>query len=100
MGLFFFYNQKKPRGFNHKPIYFDPKKEELDKRIQKVKKEMGMEIDESEYKADLKGAFRNDLHHMQRKEDNPHKYSSSTNIRLAVILAGLLLLMYVLYFNN
>ncbi len=33
MGLFFFYNNRKPRKFDHKPIFYDPKKESLEKQI-------------------------------------------------------------------
>ena len=29
MALFSFYNMRKPRQFDHKPIYWDPHKEEL-----------------------------------------------------------------------
>ena len=37
MGMFSFYNVRKPRQFEHKPIYWDPRKEKLEKRIHKVK---------------------------------------------------------------
>lgn len=98
MGLFFFYNQKKPRGFNHKPIYYDPRKEALDERVQKVKREIGEPIDDAEYKPNLKGAFRNETEHLNRKDENPHKYSSAMSIRLGVALVLLVVLMYYLYF--
>ncbi len=31
MGIFFFYQNRKPRPFEHKPIYWDPKKEKREK---------------------------------------------------------------------
>lgn len=43
MALFSFYNMRKPRQFDHKPIYWDPHKEALEERISKVKREMGVE---------------------------------------------------------
>ena len=43
MGMFSFYNMRKPRQFEHKPIYWDPRKEKLEQRIHKVKMEMGVE---------------------------------------------------------
>lgn len=43
MALFSFYNMRKPRQYDHKPIYWDPHKEALEERISKVKREMGVE---------------------------------------------------------
>lgn len=44
MGLFFFYNNRKPRQYNYKPILFDPVEEErvekLNRRIYEIKKDM------------------------------------------------------------
>ena len=42
MALFSFYNVRKPRQFNHKPIYWDPHKEAMEERVRKMKREMGM----------------------------------------------------------
>ncbi|MGL5012832.1 MAG: hypothetical protein ACRC6V_00890 [Bacteroidales bacterium] len=100
MGLFFFYNQRKPRQFNHKPIYYDQRKEELEKRIQRVKREMGEEIKDEEFKPDLKGAFADQTHHVRRRRENPDKGSSATNIRLFIILVILAILAYFLYFKG
>ena len=36
-----FFNMPKPRGFRHQPIYFSPEKDALERRINKVKLEMG-----------------------------------------------------------
>ena len=33
MALFSFYNVRKPRQFDHKPIYWDPHKEAMEDRI-------------------------------------------------------------------
>lgn len=35
MALFSFYNMRKPRQFDHKPIYWDPHKEALEERTVK-----------------------------------------------------------------
>ena len=50
MALFSFYNMRKPRQYDHKPIYWDPHKEALEERISKVKREMGVEESLEEYK--------------------------------------------------
>ena len=44
MALFSFYNVRKPRQFEHKPIYWDARKEALGDRVEKVKRELGMGI--------------------------------------------------------
>ena len=36
MGLFSFYNNRRPRQFDHKPIYFDPHKEAMEERVRKI----------------------------------------------------------------
>ena len=43
MALFSFYHMRKPRQFEHKPIYWDPHKEALEERVSKIKREMGIE---------------------------------------------------------
>ena len=91
MGLFF--NVKKPREFRHDPIYFDPRKDALDERVNKVKREMG-ELPQEDYKPDLKGAFINQSTHVRRRKEDPDKGSSSRNIRLAVILVLLVIAFY------
>jgi hypothetical protein len=91
-----FFNQRKPRGFHHEPIYYDPRKEELEERVKKVKKEMGMLPDE-EYKPNLKGAFIEQSSHVRRRQQNEEKSSSSRNIKLGVLLAVLLVVFWYLY---
>ena len=47
MGMFFFYNNKKPRKFSHTPILYDPDKEErreqMEKRIRRMREEVARE---------------------------------------------------------
>ena len=62
MAKFFFYNNRKPRRFNYKPILFDPdedaRKEKLQNRINAVKREMGvLEEEETKEKKDFKAEF-------------------------------------------
>ena len=91
-----FFNQRKPRQFRHEPIYYDPRKEELEERVQKVKKEMGL-IDEKDYKPNIKGAFIEQSQHVRRRQANKEKSSSSRNIKLGVVLAILLILFWYFY---
>ena len=86
MGFFKLY---KPRTYNYRPIYYDPKKE--------ARKERGEKYSEKEQAADgfktsiRRGSFREE--HEQRSRvyrDNARQ----ANIRLAVIIALLFLLVY------
>ena len=47
-----FFNMPKPRGFRHEPIYFSPEKDALDKKIQKIKREM-VALPRQEYDAEV-----------------------------------------------
>lgn len=92
-----FFNMRGPRKFNHRPIYYDPDKEALEKRIDKVKREMGM-ADEKDYKPDIKGSFVDQTTHLKRKiGKDAVKPARSRNIKIAVILVVLLILFYYFY---
>ena len=94
MGLFF--NVKGPRQFNHQPIYFDPRKDALDERIKKIKREMG-ELPDEQYKPNLKGSFTSQTSHVKRRMENSEKSSAKRNITLAIALILLCIGMYYLY---
>ncbi|MDD6209630.1 MAG: hypothetical protein PUB21_03385 [Bacteroidales bacterium] len=101
MSIFFFYNNRKPRKYEHKPIYWDPRKEALDERIAKIKKEMGIEEEDKEsYKPSIKGSFVNASPHLKRKLDKgeDREKRKSRNIIIAVILVILLVVAYYMYF--
>ena len=40
MGIQSFFKQRRPRQFEHKLIYWDPKKEEIAKRVERIRREM------------------------------------------------------------
>ncbi|MCC8095426.1 MAG: hypothetical protein LIP05_08755 [Tannerellaceae bacterium] len=99
MALFSFYNVKKPRQFEHKPIYYDPKKEAMEERISKIKREMGMEEAEEEYKPSVKGTFIEGTSHLKKsrlkgEDSRGRKYK---NVKLAVILILLAVLFWYLF---
>jgi hypothetical protein len=58
MGFFFFFTNRKPRPFEHKPIYFDPQKE-----ILKSSTEEG----EGREQSTIKGRFIEGTTHLKRK---------------------------------
>jgi hypothetical protein len=102
MALFSFYSVRKPRQFEHKPIYWDPRKEALEERTRRIKRELGV-LDEplENYKPDIKGKFIEGTTHLKKSQmrgDNVRnrKYKS---VRLVVVLAVLAALLWVLFFK-
>jgi len=92
MGVFQFYNLRKPRQFEHKPIYYDPRKEALERRIHKVKMEMGLEeTDYEQYKEDIRGSFIDATKHLKKSKEKGDDIRNRMykNMRLILILAVL-----------
>ncbi len=94
MGLFF--NIRKPRKFEHKPIYFDPDKEALQQRVERIKQELGM-AEKSDYRNQIKGSFFEQTKHVKPRDTIPGKSHSDRNIKLIVALVCLILLFCFLY---
>lgn len=97
MGLFSFYNLRKPRQFDHKPIYFDPRKEALEQRIHKVKMEMGLEeTDYEQYKRAIKGSFVEGTHHLKKSKEKGDDIQTRVykNMRLILILTILAVILW------
>ena len=89
MAVFSFYKMRKPRQFNHTPIYYDPRKEALDERIRKVEIEMGVRQEEEEYKPSIKGTFIEGTTHLRksRARGDDSRTRESKNMRLLLIAA-------------
>ncbi|MCD7975805.1 MAG: hypothetical protein LUG51_01120 [Tannerellaceae bacterium] len=101
MALFSFYNVRKPRQYEHKPIYYDPRKEAMEERVRKVKREMGIEEAEEEYKPSIKGTFVQGTSHLKKsrmkgEDSRSRKYK---NVKLAVILILLAILFWFLFWQ-
>ncbi|MDR0538421.1 MAG: hypothetical protein LBH04_10360 [Tannerellaceae bacterium] len=99
MALFPFYNVRKPKQFEHKYIYYDPRKEALEERKLKVKRELGLEITPEEYKPHIKGTFMEGTTHLKKsymKGDDVRSrmYKSGRLVLFATLLA--LVLWYLL----
>ena len=88
---------RKPRQFDHQPIYYDPNKEALKKRIQKVKQEMGVEApDYEQYKEEIRGSFVEGTTHLRRSLDRGDDISNraTKNMRLLLFLGVLFFLVW------
>lgn len=99
MALFSFYNVRKPRQYQHKPIYWDPRKEDLERRTQRIKRELGMEEPDENYKPDIKGKFVEGTSHLKKSQlkGDTIRNRKYKNVRLTVILVVLIVLFYVLF---
>ena len=101
MALFSFYNTRKPRQFNHKPIYWDPHKEAMEERMRKIKREIGMDESLEEYKPQIKGTFIEGTSHLKKSHDRGDNERSRTykNVKLLVALAVLGALFWYLFWS-
>ncbi len=85
-----FFKIPKHTTFDYKPLYYDEKKEEREHRNELIKQELG--IESVEYKSAIKGSF--------SKRSWTRKYAQrSTNIRILIIVLGLSVLSYYLFYS-
>ena len=78
--------------FNYSPRYWEPEKEAREERIRQIKAEMGIDVPTDRSRTTIKrGSFR------QARQKALAKASRSSNIRLAVILAVLLVIAYLIF---
>lgn len=99
MALFSFYNQRKPRQYQHKPIYWDPRKEDLEDRERKIRRELGVEKVDENYKPQIKGKFSENTKHLRKSLEKGDDYRSRKykNIRLAIMLVALAFVFWILF---
>lgn len=92
MGLPRFIKLPGHKQFNYSPRYWDPEKEEREERIRQIKKEMGIKVPFDPNRTTIKrGSFR------QASQKTKVTATRSSNIRLVIILAVLLVLAYLLF---
>jgi hypothetical protein len=99
MALAPFFKLFKNKSFSYTPRYYDERKEELEKRIAQIKKEMGVTDDsekakviEKAYSVDIKGKMRSRFRPVRRSE------SRKSNIRLLIILLALTAISYYVFY--
>jgi len=85
----------KPRGFQHNYIYYDPRKEKLQKIEENAKRELGL-LPEKEFDPeDIRGKFVGATSHLKRRKESGRKPISSGILIMIIIL--LILVMKYLY---
>ena len=87
-----FFNQQKPRGFNHQYIYVDERKERLKAMEERIKREMGLTPkEEKTIEERIRGKFVEQTSHLKRQQGRDNSASSKWLIIIAVLLVALLL---------
>jgi hypothetical protein len=95
---FSIFKTPKPKGFNYKPLYYDPAKEDLMQRVNAIKKEQEAEqaaADEEDLlvrKARMSKAFENRRSNIHL--DTVQKQARQQRIRIMVIVAILAAIAY------
>ena len=92
MGIFNMFGDHEHRVFNYKPIYYDPKKEELRQKFGHVDGTMDKEMKDEAYVPGsyIQGSWRNGNYRRSR--------SSSTKVQGIIGIIGLILIFVMLWF--
>lgn len=112
MGLFFFYNNRKPRKFNHQPILYNPdeeaRKERMEKRILRMKQELAeqegreFEMPKEEKKTDFGEEFLSQTKYLKRRKEREQADNTpffTRNVTLVLILVILATIFYFVFFK-
>jgi hypothetical protein len=90
-----FFKMNKPRGYQHKYIYYDERKEKLAKIEENAKRELGLLPPKEFSPEDIRGKFVGATKHLKRRKESGRKPLSYGV--LIMIIVFLLLLMKYLY---
>jgi hypothetical protein len=96
-----FFHTPKPKRFNFRPRFYDPDKEDLELREQRIKEELGIatekKYDGKSYRDRIKGQFRN-----QGRSESKTSASArrSQNTRLIFMIIILALVFYLFFYSN
>ncbi len=84
----------KPRGFQHNYIYYDPRKEKLEKIEENAKRELGLLPDKEFEPEDIRGKFVSATRHLKRRKERGRKPISS-GILIAIIVVLIFVMKYI-----
>jgi len=96
---FTFVKTTRHRTFHHQPIYYDEMKDEREDRARRIKSELGIEQEEDSRTTEerVKGKMRRKI---QTHFEVTRKEKRKSNLRLAIILIGLVMLFYYLLVSS
>ena len=86
-----FFNQRKPRRFNHQYIYVDERRERLQAMEERAKRELGL-IPEPEKTVEerIRGRFVEQTSHLKRQQEKGNPSSSKWLIIVVMLLIAIL----------
>lgn len=88
MALLRFFRLPKPKKFEYTPIYYDPKKEEMEERERRIASGSNSgQFSEEEYTSRIKGSMRSPSKRKQQK--NQKTDARTSNIRIILIIVVL-----------
>lgn len=90
MGLF---TVRKPRGFQHHYIYYDPRKEKLKEIDERAKRELGILPPKEFTPEDIRGKFVGATKHLKRRKESGRK-PLSYGVLIVLIVALLFVMHY------
>ena len=115
MGMFFFYNNRKPRRFNYQPILSNPeeeaRKERMQERIRRMQEEVALEegipletlqTEQPQKKTNFGEEFLAQTKYLKRRkerESDDSKPFFTRNVTLVLILVALFGIFYFLFFR-
>ena len=106
MAAFFFYNNRKPRKFNYRPILYDPEEEarqaKLEQRIKAVKREMGiLPMEEDIENKNFKEQFISQTKHLKKRKEriDSGKSTNISNNGLLIVVAVILIAITIAIFR-
>jgi hypothetical protein len=85
-----FFKTAKPKDFSYRPLYYDERKEELEKIKKSVEAESGDDVAER-MRVRLDRSWRD-------KYDRRRRRSSTSNLRLLIYLAAIVMVIYFMFF--
>lgn len=83
---------KKPRHFNHKPIFLDDRRERLAEIENRARRELGLDVPESSEADGLHGIFSRGRRHARSRKDA----ANGLDTRKILLLIAVLLLIWML----
>ena len=99
MGSFF--HTPKPKHFNFRPRFYDPDKEDLEQREQRIKEELGIaterKYDGKSHRDRIRGSFRNQGRSASKISEEARKSQRTRLILMIIILA---LIFYLVFYSD
>lgn len=93
------FSTQKPRRFERKNYFGNERKEWLEARVRKVKREMG-ELPDEEWRAEesIRGTFIEGTRHLKRRKERDEEEGTGKNNRYVKLGVALILLCIVFYY--